>query len=630
MVGIPDDAVNLLEFAGELSASNPRFTVQNPKCRDEFFAFLNVNDFFGIPLLNKLNGSKDVDMLYVNSNDAVGIQPNLELWLRSYGADSDEKLNLLTERMTELYPPTGALFADFLECSNADSNAAWKLADYLCFALRGELGTMDEQELHQLAADMDRELPLNSARLFSGLLLFAKERGQLQAGWVYQFNSRAETGAVEAYGTLDFLKMAYIVFNEDAWEKERLLEKALQSCKHANLWLFVALHFICGWRGTDLVRLPMPKLPCDGKRIREQLAAGSFEPEILIAELEFRLRFVPLEPQKTQAYENVPELKLFVPESLRKPVGIILAVSASHNESVEPGGCFLQKAGEGKSQIISFFGPDFAVACGGRGFHSRRANKAYLQGIEMMASDSAGKPKGYMLAALARSHKGGFGALPSTTEIYLRDAKFSGYRPEFIAREMFERGVFSFIPSLMMEMYAQDDYTALPIPVQTKVLAEIGIGASGLEGMAKTVDSALVRAHYAIAEILKRPEDIRGSIADILQNIASGNAPGKQDGCLCLMTASGFSCMDADRSCCVGCGYEIYTKTILYRLSKEYSRLLSKRDESDPAESLRCTKLLKESVMPVITEILLSIKRLYPNADLQSMLTATEMGAMLC
>lgn len=628
MAGIPDGAINLLELAEALSASNPSFTAQNQKCQDEFLAFLTVNDFFGVSLSDR--NLKAADMLYVNSNDAVRIQPNLELWLRSYGADSDEKLKLLTERMTDLYPRTGVLFADFLEYSEADSNAAWKLADYLCFALRRELNAMDEQELHQLAAEMDRELPLNSARLFSGLLLFAKERGQLQAGWVYQFNSRAETGVVEAYDTLDFLKMAYIIFNEDAWEQERLLEKALQSGKHANLWLFVALHFICGWRGTDLVRLPMPKLPCDGKRIREQLATGSFEPESLITELEFRLRFVPLEPQKTQAYENVPELKLFVPESLRKPIGIILAVAASHNESVAPSGCFLQRAGESKSQIISFFGQDFAAACGGRGFHSRRANKAYLQGIEMMASDSAGKPKGYMLAALARSHKGGFGTLPNTTEIYLRDAKFSGYRPEFIAREMFERGVFSFIPSLMMEMYAQDDYTALPIPVQTKVLAEIGIEASGLESMTKTVESALAKAHHAIAEILKRPEDIRGSIADILQNIASSNAPGKQDGCLCLMTASGFPCVDADRSSCIGCGYEIYTKTILYRLSKEYSRLLARRNESGPAEALRCTKLLKESVMPAITEILLTIKRHYPDADLGSILTATEMGAMLC
>ena len=630
MAKIPDKMVHLLDFADEISVPNSKFTAQSTKCREEFFAFLQANSFFGVSLLHGLGDSQNANALYIRQEDAAAIRPNLELWLRSYGSGADEKLKLLTERMTVLHPQTGALFADFLGRGDVDSNAAWRLADYLCFSLRNEIREMSEKELHRLAAAMDQELPLNSARLFSEFLLYTRERGQLRGGWIYQFNSRAETGAVEAYATPDFLKMAYIVFNEDAWEKECLLQKALRSAKNANLWLYVALHFICGWRGTDIERIPMPKLPCGGEKVREQVDAGSFDAGSLVAELEYRLRFVPLEPQKTQSYENVPELKLFVPESLRKPIGIMLAIAASHSEAVEPGKCFLRKAGETKMQILSFFGNEFSIACGGRGFHSRRANKSYLQGIEMMAADSMGRPKGYMLAALARSHKGGFGTLPSTTDIYLRDANFAGYRPEFIVKEMFERGVFSFIPSLMMEMYAQDDYTELPVPVQTKILAEIGIGVSGLECVAKTVDSALTRAHRAIAEILKKPEDIRGSIADILQNIASGNAPGKQDGCLCLMTASGSSCIDADRSGCIGCGYEIYTKTILYCLAKEYSRLLSRKNEAGPMEAVRCTKLLKESVMPVIAEILISIKKLHPDADLQSMLTATEMGARLC
>jgi hypothetical protein len=42
------------------------------------------------------------------------------------------------------------------------------------------------------------------------------------------------------------------------------------------------------------------------------------------------------------------------------------------------------------------------------------------------ADDSPVKPKGYMLAALARSHKGSVGNLAKTTEIYLKDAQFSG------------------------------------------------------------------------------------------------------------------------------------------------------------------------------------------------------------
>jgi hypothetical protein len=476
---------------------------------------------------------------------------------------------------------------------------------------------------------MDKTLPLLSAQLFSEFLVYAKECGVLSNGPMYQFKSRVESKNEGAYATNDFLKMAHIVFNDESWEREGLLEKALRSERDASLWLFVSCHFICGWRGTDIVRLPMPTLPADMNRFREQVKAGCFDTSGILAELDFRLRYVPLMPQKTARFENVPELKLFVPESLRLPFGIIYVVAASHHLSKKPGEPFIRKYGD-RPHILSFFGKEFSKACGIHGFSSRRAVKSYLQGIEAMADSAEGKPKGYMLAALARSHKGGIGSLPKTTDIYLKDAKFSGYRPEFIAREMFERGVFSFIPSLMMEMYASESYTGLPVSVQTKVLAEIGVEASGLEGLAKSVEYSLIKAKNAISEIMERPEDIRGSISDILQNIASGNAPGKQDGFLCLMTAVGFTCADARRSCCIGCGYEIYTKTILHSLSKEYARLQSVKGGAEPAEALRCAKILKEAVMPAIAEIFVSMKQMYPDADIKAMVNVTKAGAVLC
>lgn len=44
--------------------------------------------------------------------------------------------------------------------------------------------------------------------------------------------------------------------------------------------------------------------------------------------------------------------------------------------------------------------------------------------------------KGYMLAALARSHKGSYGSYAEMTATYLRDAKFSGLTPEFVMSEL--------------------------------------------------------------------------------------------------------------------------------------------------------------------------------------------------
>ena len=359
--------------------------------------------------------------------------------------------------------------------------------------------------------------------------------------------------------------------------------------------------------------------------MREQLSAGTFDTDGLLEEVELRLRYAPMKPNKTKSF-NVPELKLFIAESLRKPLGFILSAAASYHESVPPGGTFIRRTGS-FTELHNFFGGNFTAACGNKDFSTRRANKSYLQGIELTVGNTPGKPKGYMLAALARSHKGGYGALPQTTEIYLRDARFSGYSPDFIAREMFERGVFSFIPALLLDMYEGSHYEKLPVSEQTKLIAEIGINPSGLEELASMVQSALAKSRKAVSEIMAHPLEMRESVEGILQNIASGNAPGRQDEILCLMTASGFGCADTDRSCCIGCGFEIYTKTILRILMSEYSRLLEKKKKiSEKTEAARCEAILKKAVLPALSEIFSSAKRFYPDADMKSLLRELERG----
>ena len=92
-------------------------------------------------------------------------------------------------------------------------------------------------------------------------------------------------------------------------------------------------------------------------------------------------------------------------------------------------------------------------------------------------------PKGYMIAALARSHKGGIGRLPDITEAYLRDAKFSGLDAEFVIREMYERGIFGFIPHLLLESILGNEYHKLPVSAQTRLINEVGLSPLMIENI---------------------------------------------------------------------------------------------------------------------------------------------------
>ena len=273
------------------------------------------------------------------------------------------------------------------------------------------------------------------------------------------------------------------------------------------------------------------------------------------------------------------------------------------------------------------FGDRFVRAAGNRRFSSRRGNKSYLQGIDAVASrsDSYGKPKGYILAALARSHKGGIGTLPEITDIYLKDANFTGYKPEFIIREMFERGVFSFIPATLLEMYGGGSYKKLPVSAQTELICGLGLGALQIEHIAESVARSSYAARQTVMALLSdigESANYRDGVFRILQNIASGAAPSRQPEYLCLMTAANRRCADAGRDSCLGCGNEIYTKSAMQLLMKEYIRLST----NTGADAVRCMRIVEQAIIPAVAEMLSAMQELYPDADASILLDIIERG----
>jgi hypothetical protein len=192
---------------------------------------------------------------------------------------------------------------------------------------------------------------------------------------------------------------------------------------------------------------------------------------------------------------------------------------------------------------------------------------------------------------------------------------------------MFERGVFSFIPVILLEKYSSSKYKLLPVAAQTSLIKEIGLAAPQIEWTADAVDRALIKSRKAVNNVLREPERIKENVAAMLQNIASGNAPSRQEETLCLMTAAGMSCRFADRDSCIGCGYEIYTKTAMHALMREYIRLIDLQRLKTEA-AWRYGKMLEQAVFPAVEEMLFSMKMLY-GADSGELLDIVERGLAL-
>ena len=579
------------------------------QCRDDLLGFLDRNDWFGIETEWR-DG-------HVFINEYSDIEPKIALWLKAYQRTDGERLEILLDTYHDDYPFTCERFAAFAkEHDIIDKPSGWKILDFIISHSDKDISSLTEQELDSLFSVTAESLPIVSTRLMMEFFNECLQDGKY--GYVVH-KRKVKESSNTAYSFRDYSTMAYLVFNEKSWETNGLVKKALGSCKYADHWLYIAVHFLGALRSTDIVRLPIPEPVYEKDVAKELLMSGTYpnSAAVQVAEdFQLRLKLMPYKPSKTERFSGVPDIKLFIPESLKVAMGIMLSIKLVHLNEGEP----LINAVQDLITARKFFGEDFARAAGNRRFATRKANKAYLQGIELTAENEPGKPKGYMLAALARSHKGGIGTLPEITDLYLKDAAFSGYSPEFILMEMFERGILGFIPAMMLEKYSGEAYRKLTVTQQTELIRILGMEAYQLEGISFTVRRAMTRAQEIVLGMTME------EIPVVLQKLASGYAPGKQDEMLCVRTAAGFGCCDPCRSSCVGCGYEVYTKAAFHLLIKEFVRISKKRDSATGSERDRYKMILEKGLMPVIVEIIESFPVLYPDADMGMILDLMERG----
>ncbi len=613
------DRVYIYKEAEALAESLGSLYRDTRKCKDDLLNFFIANDWFG----QKLMGNGD-DIYILDSGE---ITERLNLWLTAYKRADSEKLDILIESFSGRYPITCAEFRKYFKESGIyGSGGSLCILDYLLSEIDRELTDYTEEEVQVIIANASGYLAISNCDTMIGFMKSLRGKGKLKLEWEYEMHSRRLVERDNtAYPLRDFSFMAYVLFNDRAWNDRRMVVKALSQRKYADMWLYISLHFVCGLRSTDLARLPAPELPCDRKLLMGKIADGGFRGKEAISFTEHWVYLSGMtmgQPNKTDRHPLVPDVKFFVPESLKEPLGIMLALALSHHEKGEK--CINPVAEI--NHIKAFFGNDFAEAAGRRRFMTRRANRAYLQGIEAAAEIESGSAKGYMIAALARSHKGGIGELADMTEVYLRDAAFTGYRPDFILREMFERGIFGFIPALLLNEYCHGQYRRLGVPDQTRIIKMIGLSPVQLEGIVSSIDRSMDKAEKAVGEILSLVENSKESVHKVLQNLCAGEIPARQEEMICLRFAAGLPCCHSERSCCMGCGYEIYTKSAFHILMQEYVFLSKKRGMAEGTERIRLSKIMSEGILPAVSQILASMEMLYPRAEMESMLEIMERG----
>ncbi|MBQ7643660.1 MAG: hypothetical protein IJS84_01375 [Spirochaetales bacterium] len=568
--------------------------------------FMEINQWFGFP--HEVKGT-------VAMVDDLPIPfPPLDLWLKGMYRTDEVKYGLLVSSRTG--SPDEALVTQWEAFRICENLAFTPALDGLDFMLSRTGNVWNQEQYEQFLSDAIELLPLESSR---ALLRFIPGHTDL-FGYMpddrYTYKpiwSRIshDTPALPFY---NFSRLAVMVFDEEAVQKGCYIQKAAHSRKEAELWFFVGMHFVSALRIPDIQSLPVPHTQITGRELRERVVSGDFsisEAVALVNDWTARIELEARTPSKTRSTPGVTPVLVNIPSSVFPVFGKMLAMVVSYHEEGQP--LMLSEYVTG-DMLNRFFGPEFNRLCGGEYFLStRRLNKSYLQGAEYLADHGGKSPvQGYILASLLRSHKMRHGKLSETTDIYLNDSDFMGLSPCAVAEEMFQRGIFGFIPACLLSHY-DAAWHCLTLHDQTTVVQELSLTPVQIEHVTAALEEARNRVTDVLAQTLPcgtgvwSPEG-REKAGNILIQVISGTVPGKHPGNMCLRSAAGLPCTDPARSGCLGCGYELWTYTGIHLLMEAYESNIRCMKDAGNIERIRLNRINQEHILPAVQGILYSVQ----------------------
>ena len=520
------------------------------------------------------------------------------------------------------FPSTSELFNQFVKEEKLGKSDTFYLLDFLAYNLTKDLFLYSDSEVEKLVEVATENLTKLLGNVLIQFIKWLLNKGVTRYRVSFEMTKRYTIESTNgAYELDEYLELMYYLFNEDYIIKNDMLSKAANSKNYADTWLYLGLHFICALRSTDLERLGHPKLTREPLEVLEAVVDGTWsssEARRTLLSITTRLTYLNLTPNKTKNASNVAQLKFHVPESCQVLIGTLLAICEAHFQLQIPYNAENPLIRQIKTyeKITSYMGEEIGNLFLERNFSSRSANKSYLQSVAMLADDvleekSELNIKGYFLAALARSHKGDFNEFAQTTTTYLKDAQLGQLKPEMVAKELFERGVLSMIPSMLLTIVTRGKYKKLSPSQQTQMIKSLDLTPVEIEKTLELSIRADLRSQQALKTLVENnvePEQL----LTICHRIGNGEAFSKQGESMCLLSALGKLCPYDDRQHCVGCQYELQTKTTLLLLIGEFNRLNKQYQKlKNELERGKVRAILEQQIKPCLTEMLEALSEQY-------------------
>ena len=387
---------------------------------------------------------------------------------------------------------------------------------------------------------------------------------------------RKEHGDCAAYAYEDYTLLAKALFNAAYDRAHNLTCKALENNWYAEMWMFLACHYICGWRASDIcdrwayLNLESGDNPfgvhtdtLKDDILNERILKDVYDNVALYVIR--RIEMAGNVPRKTGRgklrSEITPELRTFFGK-------LTLIAECHHIQSGE--GYMKSRRIHYYSNWIAcrdFFGEEVYSITGMRNISSRRLNKSYLQGLEKAARNNGNTTLvSHVIASYARNH-----ADVDTTAIYLRDHGLTSESAGAVLFMMMQRGVFGVSLYRALLTAYPETFRKLTAAEQSALMEKIPISAYELE----TAGNVFLAAGEMSENLARGGSDESKEILRAMFSVIQGQGKAKDEGVFCWKRALGLCCEHPSYESCVAnlCPQHIFTSDgvpALTRVIRDY------------------------------------------------------------
>lgn len=616
-----DELINFKEFMQEMiDKTSSAFNVNSSRHVDYILTYAAGFEYWGATVKTNLPYIPYTQReTFISKKDVSLLKNHLYEKFALYEKNHEEKLEYLCkDKMLTIYKELVEYLKQYYKTVTKGNKSAYiEMVNFLRLTMEKDLSEYSDSEIVQYAEYAGNEMTKKGCHMFVRFYTYLQRQGKCKGETRLNFDKTIidEKKDTEPYDLDTYMKVAYMVFNEEYWKKKKLIEKAVENNYYARTWLYHAMNFVCAWRMNDILsNVPRIDLFDEPEIVLEKIKNKEVSEQTYknaAIQLEMLVSYSKIKPNKMQNLSKAGCLRLSIPESFKSTIGMLAILCEAHERINGSNKSLCAEKKITLKQSINFFGEEYVQVLKRTVFSNRKANKTYM--TLLLEEGKKVETDGYLLASYARSHKGGINKVSEVTSRYL-EAKMDGYSVHDISKVLFERGICSYIPYMLCTVIYGEEFQNKTIKQQTEDMKKLKCTPYQIENILKRDESLEVKLKEKIDEIIKWADEdnVYEMVKNALEEMTSGTCTSKNDGIYCIRKACRKECSRPQRKSCVGCGYEMYVESFLYKLKNEIffqNELLDKAISE--GEKIKRMAILEEKLYPAAYEALSVIKNVY-------------------